>query len=119
MPFEHHVNPTLLGVDPTLLDAVAEALTRSSAAALEASHELLAHYGDTGNAPSQRTVDTLIDHAADALRALTDSLADISGELQATAVQAAKVGATTFDAATLRYAEADGSSAHSGRRRDH
>jgi len=28
-------------------------------------------------------VDTLIDHAADALRALTDSLADISSELQA------------------------------------
>jgi len=69
--------------DPTSLDAVVGALTRSSTAALEASHELLAHYNDTGDAPTQRAVDTLIDHAADALRALTDSLADISSELQA------------------------------------
>ena len=58
-------------------------MTRSGAAALEASHELLAHYCDTGDAPSQRAVDTLVDHAADALRALTDSFADISGELRA------------------------------------
>ena len=72
-------------VDPTSLDAVVAALTRSSTAALDAAHELLAHYGDTGDALIQRAVDTMIDHAADALRALTDSLADISGELQATA----------------------------------
>ena len=69
--------------DPTPIDAVVGALTRSSAAALEASHELLAHYNDTGDAPTQRAVDTLIDHAADALRALTDSLADIASELRA------------------------------------
>lgn len=70
-------------LDPAAADAVAGALTRSGAAALEASHELLAHYCDTGDAPSQRAVDTLVDHAADALRALTDSFADISGELRA------------------------------------
>lgn len=68
-----------------MLDAVAAVLKRSSTAALEASHELLAHYSDTGDGPTQRAVDTLIDHAADALRALTDSLADISGELAAVA----------------------------------
>jgi hypothetical protein len=83
MPAEHHEDPMLLNA--MLLNDMAEALTRSSTAALEASHELLAHYGDTGDAPTQRAVDTLIDHAADALRALTDSLADISGEVQATA----------------------------------
>jgi hypothetical protein len=70
------------------LDTVVAELNRSSAAALEASDELLAHFGDTGSAPSQRAVDTLIDHAADALRALTDSLADISGELQTVAAEA-------------------------------
>ena len=69
--------------EPTPFDAVVTALARSSTAALEASHELLAHYNDTGDASTQRAVDTLIDHAADALRALTDSLADISSELQA------------------------------------
>jgi len=67
---------------PVLLDALAAALTRSSAAALDASHELLAHYADTGDPATQRSVDTLIDHAADALRALTDSFADISSELR-------------------------------------
>ena len=72
-------------MDPTVPAAVDGALKRAGAAALDASHELLAHYGDTGDALTQRAVDTLIDHAADALRALTDSLADISGELQATA----------------------------------
>jgi hypothetical protein len=64
------------------LDAVAAELSRSSTAALEASHELLAHYGDTGEARSQRALDTLVDHAADALRALADSFADLAGELQ-------------------------------------
>jgi ABC-type transporter Mla subunit MlaD len=80
MPAEH-------SVDPQLLDALASELRRSSTAALDTSHELLAHYSDTGSAPLQRAVDTLIDHAADALRALTDSLADISAELE-TAAQA-------------------------------
>jgi hypothetical protein len=78
MPAEHRV-------DPTPIDAVAGALTRSSAATLEASHELLSHYGDTGDAPTQRALDSMLEHAADALRALTDSLADISDELQAAA----------------------------------
>jgi hypothetical protein len=75
MPAERHV-------DPKLLDALALEVTRASTAALDASHELLAHYSDTGSAPAQRAVDTLIDHAADTLRALTDSFADISAELQ-------------------------------------
>lgn len=89
MPAEHRV-------DPMLLNAMAETLTRASTAALEASHELLAHYGDTGDAPTQRAVDTLIDHAADALRALTDSLADISGEVEATATAATPLHATPW-----------------------
>ena len=91
-------------VDPTLLDAVAARSTRASNAALEASHELLAHYSDTGDASTQRAVDTLIDHAADALRALTDSLAETSRALQEAAV---------------RSTWADGSGARSGPSRDH
>ena len=100
MPAEH-------SVDPTLLDAVAAQLTRTSHAALEASHELVAHYSDTGDAPTQRAVDTMIDHAADALRALTDSLADSSHELQTAALQAT----------TARRGKADGSTAVCERRR--
>jgi hypothetical protein len=108
MPAEHRV-------DPSLLDAVATALTRSGTAALEASHDLLAHYGDTGDALTQQAVDTLIDHAADALQALTDSLAETSRLLQATALPA-----TTFPTATSRYAEAGSTtSARSRRSRDH
>jgi hypothetical protein len=78
-------------MDPTVLDAVVGALRRTGTAALDASHELLAHYGDTGDAPTQRAVDTLVDHAADALRALTDSLADITGELEAASAPATPV----------------------------
>ena len=93
-------------LDPTAFDAVAGALKRAGAATLEASHELLAHYGDTGDAPTQRAVDTLIDHAADALRALTDSLADISGELEATVATPA-----AFRSARLRRSPGDQPSA--------
>ena len=74
--------PAAHSVDPTWLDVVATQLTRARTAALEASHELLAHYSDTGDAPTQRSVDTLINHAAEALGALTDSLADASRALQ-------------------------------------
>ena len=70
--------------DRVRLDAVATELSRSGAAALDASHELLAHYSDTGEARSQRALETLIDQAADALRAVTDSFAEIAGELQPT-----------------------------------
>ena len=92
-----------------MLDAFAGALTRSSTATLEASHELLAHYSDTGDAPTQRAVDTLIENAADALRALTDCLADISGEL----VTAATTWAPA-QPATSRHGSSDGPSARSG-----
>ena len=68
--------------DRVRLDAVATELSRSGAAALDASHELLAHYSDTGEARSQRALDTLIDHAADALRILAGSFADLADELQ-------------------------------------
>ena len=102
MPAEHRV-------DPALLDAVAAQLTRSSHAALEASHELMAHYSDTGNPPTQRAVDTLIDHAADALRALSDSLAESTRELQASALRAS----------APRRGGTEVPSAGSGRRRGH
>ena len=69
--------PAVHRVDAASLDAVAGALARSGAAALDASHELLAHHTDTGDAPTQRAVNTLIEHAADSLRAVTDSLAEI------------------------------------------
>jgi hypothetical protein len=93
-------------MDPTVPDAVDGALKRAGAAALDASHELLAHYGDTGDAHTQRAVDTLIDHAADALRALTDSLAGISAELQATAATP-----VTAHPARLRRSSGDGPAA--------
>lgn len=95
MPAKHRLDPALLDVVPTPLDAVVAALTRSGVAALDASQELLAHYSDTGDAPTQRAVDTLIEHAADALRAITDSLADLSSELQTAHPQDVSVQAIT------------------------
>jgi len=74
MPAEHCM-------DPTWLDVVATQLARSSTAALEASHELLAHYSDTGDAATQRAVDALVNQTAEALGALSESLADASHSL--------------------------------------
>lgn len=93
MPAEHHI-------DPTWLDVVATQLARSSAAALEASHELMAHYSDTGDATTQRAVDALVNEAADALSALAESLAGTSRTLQA---------------ARCPQGDTDGSPARSGR----
>ena len=95
-------------VHPTSLDDFAAQLARSSHATLEASHELVAHYSDTGDPRTQRAVDNLIDQAADALRALTDALAASSREAQVAASQGA----------APRRGEVDGSSAGSGRGRD-
>lgn len=97
MPAEDRVDPTRLDastlsaalLDSTLLEAVAVRLTRAGVDALEASHDLLAHYPDTGDASTQRVVDTLIDQAAEALGALADSLDQASGELVAGAARAA------------------------------
>lgn len=97
-------------MDPTMLDAVAAALARAGAATLDASHELLAHYADTGEARTQRAVDTLVDHAADALGALTDSFTDTSHGLQA----AAAAHTTTT---TTRSVGAHESSTRASRRR--
>jgi len=105
-------------VDPRLLDAVEVALTRSSTAALEASHEVLAHYGDTGDAPTQRALNTMIGQAADALAALTDSLVEMSGELRATATAATSTAATSFPSRPSRPTGATGSSARPLRGRE-
>ena len=75
MPAQHAMDPTWLG-------GVAAELARSSAVALEASDELLAHYGDTGDATTQRAVDALVNQAAGTLSALSGCLADSSRELQ-------------------------------------
>ena len=69
-------------LDPTSLKALAGELSESGTAALTTSNELLAHYGDTGDDPTQRVVDTLVDHAVVALRAVADSLASCSRELE-------------------------------------
>ena len=89
MPAEDRVDPTRLNasmLNATLLDAVAARLARASADALETSHELLTHYPDTGDASTQRAVDTLIDQAAHALGTLTDSLTETSRGLVAAAL---------------------------------
>lgn len=75
-------------VDPTWLDVVATQLARSRTATLDASHELLAHYSDTGDVATQRAVETLVSDAADALGALAGSLADTERALQEAARRA-------------------------------
>jgi cation transport regulator ChaC len=134
MPAEHQI-------DPTWLDVAATQLARSSAAALDASHELLAHYSDVGERSTQRGVDTLVNEAVGALGTLTERLAETSQALQeaglraitspakasrattsraittlANATRATSTGAANRAAAT-RHADADGCSTRSAIRR--
>ena len=104
-------------MDPTWLDVVSAQLARSSTAALEASHELLAHYSDTGDATTQQAVDALVNQTSDALETLADSLADASRTLRA-AVEALTPRAITSNLATCQRGAADGSVERSGRRLD-
>ena len=116
--------PAVNRVDPTTLDAVAAQLARSSTAALEASHELLAHYADTGDASTQRAVDTLIDHAADSLRALADSLAETARRLDAAATLTSgkatlRRGDVSLTRGDVPATRGDGSLTRTGLRRGH
>ncbi len=111
MPAEHHM-------DPTWLDVVSAQLARSSTAALEASHELLAHYSDTGDATTQQAVDALVNQTSDALETLADSLADASRTLRAAVEALTRRGPTTSNLATCQRGAADGSVERSGRTLD-
>jgi len=71
-PAEHRV-------DPTWPDVVAAVLALSSAAAPEASHELLAPHSDTDDAPIHPAADTLADQVPAPCRRLP-ALADVRGE---------------------------------------
>lgn len=102
MPVEHRC-------DPTLLDAVATHLARSSAAALSASDELLSQYSDTGDAPTQRAVDTLVIRVSDAIEALAVCFADAAVTVQGCTPQTA-----TGEAFTRMQVVADGTRADSG-----
>jgi len=68
---------------------------------------------DTSDAPAQPVADTVIDHGAEALGALTDFLTEISRELLATASAPA-----TFHIAKSRYSSTDGSCAGPRPRRE-
>jgi len=94
--------PTDDRVDPTMLDAMAVRLDRSGAEALNASREVLAHYPDTGDASTQRPLNDLLVHAADALQALARSLADGSQEIRSAAQRASSMEPGTSAARASR-----------------
>ena len=70
-------------LDPETAAALAERLARARDEVRAASGELLEHYVDIGDGATQLAVETLADHAADALRALDDALRDSTRALLA------------------------------------
>ena len=70
-------------VDPSVILAVADRLSRARDEAFDASADLLDHYVETGDVVTQHLVDGLVEQAADTLRALTDALAGTTRALQA------------------------------------
>jgi hypothetical protein len=70
-------------LDPEAAAALAERLARARDEVRTASGELLEHFLDIGDGSTQLAVETLADHAADALRALDDALRDSSRALLA------------------------------------
>ena len=70
-------------LDPEAAAALADRLARARDEVRTASGELLEHYVDIGDGATQLAVETLADHAADALRALDDALRDSTGALLA------------------------------------
>ena len=70
-------------LDPEAAAALAERLARARDELRAASGELLEHFLDIGDGATQLAVETLADHAADALRALDDALRDSTRALLA------------------------------------
>ncbi len=70
-------------LDPEIAAALAERLALARDEVRAASGELLEHYVDIGDGATQLAVETLADHAADALRALDDALRDSTRALLA------------------------------------
>ena len=66
-------------LDPEAAAALAERLALARDEVRTASGELLEHYVDVGDGATQLAVETLADHAADALRALDDALGTAPG----------------------------------------
>jgi hypothetical protein len=75
--------PVPAPLDPEAAAALAERLARARDEVRTASGELLEHFLDIGDGSTQLAVETLADHAADALRALDDALRDSSRALLA------------------------------------
>jgi hypothetical protein len=61
-------------LDPETVAALADRLARARDEVRSASGELLEHYVDVGDGATQLAVETLAEHAADALCALDDAL---------------------------------------------
>lgn len=61
-------------LDPETVAALADRLARARDEVRSASGELLEHYVDVGDGATQLAVETLAEHAADALGALDDAL---------------------------------------------
>src|SRR5674476_1308397 len=93
-------------LDPTVMDVLAAVSTRSSTAPTRPPMSCWLANADTSDAPAQPVADTVSDHGAEALGALTDFLTEISRELRATASAPA-----TFHIAKSRYSSTDGSCA--------
>jgi hypothetical protein len=70
-------------LDPEVAAVLADRLSRARDEVRAASGELLEHYVDIGDGATQLAVETLADHAADALRALDDALRDTTRDLLA------------------------------------
>src|ERR1035437_4758115 len=100
-------------LDPTVMDVLAAVSTRSSTAPTRPPMSCWLANADTSDAPAQPVADTVIDHGAEALGALTDFLTEISRELRATASAPA-----TFHIAKPRYSSTDGSCAGPRPRRE-
>src|SRR5450759_2602278 len=98
---------------PTVMDVLAAVSTRSSTAPTRPPMSCWLANADTSDAPAQPVADTVIDHGAEALGALTDFLTEISRELLATASAPA-----TFHIAKSRYSSTDGSCAGPRPRRE-
>jgi hypothetical protein len=75
--------PVPPALDPEVAAVLADRLARARDEVRASSAELLEHYVDIGDGATQLAVETLADHAADALRALDDALRDTTQALLA------------------------------------
>ena len=85
----HYIVPMPSSVDPARLVALSVSLDALRAVARDGAEEVLGHFPEVGDRPTQSALDGLLEQLADTLRAIEAEAGELTGRLRIAAQSAA------------------------------